>query len=71
MTKYEASNRKWNVSFELSSNEFKCSCRRMESFGLPFEHILQLLVYLNISKLPKCLILKRWTKLTKEDMQPR
>ncbi|TKY53899.1 FAR1-RELATED SEQUENCE 5 [Spatholobus suberectus] len=69
VSKYESSQRAWHVSFQPSTNDVKCSCRRMESLGLPCDHILRVLVYLNISKLPKCLVLKRWTKSAKEDVR--
>lgn len=41
----------------------------MESFRLPCEHILAMLVKLNVSNLPNCLILKRWTKAAKDDIK--
>lgn len=41
----------------------------MESFGLPCDHILSVLVHLNVTELPKCLVLKRWTKAAKDEIQ--
>ncbi|KAJ1391478.1 Zinc finger, PMZ-type [Sesbania bispinosa] len=49
-----------------SSNEVKCTCQRMESVGIPCEHIISLLHYLETSELPDCLILTRWTKYAKQ-----
>ncbi|GAU49160.1 hypothetical protein TSUD_407070 [Trifolium subterraneum] len=48
--------------------KFKCSCLRMESIGLPCDHIVCILVYLDIDELPKCLVLPRWTKIAKESI---
>ncbi|RYR21495.1 hypothetical protein Ahy_B03g066802 [Arachis hypogaea] len=38
---------------------------RMDSFGIPCEHIVCVLVFLNILELPKSLVLKRWSKNAK------
>ncbi|KAJ1381993.1 MULE transposase domain [Sesbania bispinosa] len=34
---------------------------RMDSFGLPCEHIVGVLVHLNIDDIPNCIVLERWT----------
>ncbi|KAJ1387294.1 Zinc finger, SWIM-type [Sesbania bispinosa] len=44
--------RQWFVSVEPSALEFKCSCLQMESMGIPCEHIVVLLHYLEINELP-------------------
>ncbi|KAJ1422911.1 Zinc finger, SWIM-type [Sesbania bispinosa] len=62
MTKVVGSMKEWRVSFYPSSYHFKCSCLWMESRGLPCEHIVVVLVYLNIEDIPTTLILRRWTK---------
>lgn len=66
VSKYQVSQRQWRVSFYPSENKFKCSCRRMESFGLPCDHIVAVLVHLHFPKLPKCLVLDRWSKNAKD-----
>ncbi|KAJ1379107.1 Zinc finger, PMZ-type [Sesbania bispinosa] len=44
----------------------KCTCQRMESIGLPCEHIVALLHHLEITELPDSLVLQRWTKYAKQ-----
>ncbi|XP_057452801.1 uncharacterized protein LOC130744650 [Lotus japonicus] len=36
--------------------------------GLPCHHVLAVLVYLDVCELPKCLVLQRWTKFAKDDV---
>ena len=38
----------------------------MESFGIPCVHITNVIVYVDMEKLPSCLILDRWTMKVKE-----
>ncbi|XP_057719767.1 protein FAR1-RELATED SEQUENCE 5-like [Arachis stenosperma] len=54
--------RLWAVSWAEEDDEFSCSYQRMESFGLPCVHKVGVLVYLNMTAIPKGLILDRWTK---------
>lgn len=65
VSKYGKSNNVWNVKVNMEKIVFKCSCLRMESFGIPCEHIIAVLVYLDICELPKTLVLDRWTKNSK------
>ncbi|KAJ1433935.1 Zinc finger, SWIM-type [Sesbania bispinosa] len=58
----------WNVSYNPSSNEFKCPCMWLESRGLPCVHTIAVLDHLNINELPKGLVLKRWTKGAKDNI---
>ncbi|XP_020205881.1 protein FAR1-RELATED SEQUENCE 5, partial [Cajanus cajan] len=67
--KYEISHKQWHVSYESTPCDLKCSCLRMESVGIPCDHILAVLVHLNLSELPKCLVLKRWTKVAKDEVK--
>ncbi|RYR01350.1 hypothetical protein Ahy_B06g080216 [Arachis hypogaea] len=69
VVKYGSPNDTWQVSFCDLPMEFTCSCMRMESFGIPCEHILSVLVTLDICELPKCLVLDRWTKNVKQQIQ--
>ena len=66
LSKYCKPNLVWHVSVYDGEMEFKCSCMRMESFGIPCDHIIAILVYLDISELPRSLVLDRWTKNAKE-----
>ncbi|RZC08726.1 Protein FAR1-RELATED SEQUENCE 5 [Glycine soja] len=43
----------WLVSYCPSTVDFSCSCMRMQSIGLPCDHILVVLVSLNFMELPK------------------
>lgn len=59
---------KWHVSFYESSLEFKCTCQKFESLGIPCEHVIRVLVHLNIVIIPECVVLKRWTKAAKDSI---
>ena len=63
--KYGKPNDEWHVDFCEEEMMFKCSCLRMESFGIPCEHIVAVLVYRDICELSKSLVLHRWTKQAK------
>ena len=44
-----------------SAETIRCNYRRMIRKGLPGKHIFHVLKYMNISKIPKCLVLVRFT----------
>jgi hypothetical protein len=46
--KYPKEHVEWQVSFCPSNLQFKCSCERLESLGIVCEHVVAVLVYLNI-----------------------
>ncbi|KAH1215816.1 Protein FAR-RED IMPAIRED RESPONSE 1 [Glycine max] len=46
----------------------RCFCMKMESFGMPCDHIVVLLVFLDFREVPKCLVLNRWTKKAKKSI---
>ncbi|XP_057426478.1 protein FAR1-RELATED SEQUENCE 5-like [Lotus japonicus] len=54
--------KEWHVSFYPDSKDLKCSCMKMESRGLPCEHIVAVLAHLKKEDFPESIILKRWTK---------
>ncbi|XP_025660939.1 protein FAR1-RELATED SEQUENCE 9-like [Arachis hypogaea] len=58
----------WVVESVDNGNVITCSCMRMESFGIPCEHIISVLVRRDVREIPKCLVLHRWTKKAKESM---
>ncbi|XP_057418229.1 protein FAR1-RELATED SEQUENCE 5-like [Lotus japonicus] len=66
VVQYRRESKAWNVYYDPSTVDFKCSCEKMETYGLPCEHILGVLVFLHISELPNCLVSKRWSKGAKD-----
>ncbi|XP_057452796.1 protein FAR1-RELATED SEQUENCE 5-like [Lotus japonicus] len=56
----------WNVYYEPTTGDFRCSCEKFETYGLPCEHILGVFVFLHITELPNSLVSKRWTKGAKD-----
>ncbi|XLT59716.1 hypothetical protein HN873_052320 [Arachis hypogaea] len=52
----------WHVSYYPEDSIFKCSCLRMESLGIPCDHIVALLVHLHFMEIPTILVLERWSK---------
>ncbi|GAU44815.1 hypothetical protein TSUD_400340 [Trifolium subterraneum] len=69
VAKYCGNGDAWYVTHSTYAEEkFKCSCLRMESIGLPCDHIVCVLVYLDIDELPKCLdsqVAARYSSLVK------
>ncbi|KAG4924960.1 hypothetical protein JHK87_050500 [Glycine soja] len=43
----------------------------MQSIGLPCDHILAVLVCLNFTELPSCLVLNRWSKSATENIKDK
>ncbi|CAJ2664161.1 protein FAR1-RELATED SEQUENCE 5-like [Trifolium pratense] len=66
VNKYCRSDSEWHVSYWPVSMEIKCSCLRMESIGIPCDHIVCVMVYLNMVEIPSSLVLDRWTKNVKD-----
>ncbi|KAL4394752.1 hypothetical protein AHAS_Ahas02G0183400 [Arachis hypogaea] len=62
--------RSWAMSWAEEDDEFSCSCQRMESFELPCIHMVGVLVYLNMTAIPRSLILELWTKRAKQLRAP-
>ncbi|KAL4396977.1 hypothetical protein AHAS_Ahas01G0145800 [Arachis hypogaea] len=58
-------NEMWHVFYCDIEMEFNCSCMKMESFVIPCEHIVCVLVHEDIEELPRSLVLPRWTKTAK------
>ncbi|KAG5022991.1 hypothetical protein JHK85_019333 [Glycine max] len=61
----------WRVSYFPSTVNFSCCCMRMQSIGLPCDQILVVLVCLNFTKLPSCLVLNRWSKSATENIKDK
>lgn len=66
--KYPKRHLEWQVSYSPTTLKFKCSCERFESLGIVCEHLVAVLVYLDIVTLPESLVLKRWTKNAKDSL---
>ncbi|KAL4356332.1 hypothetical protein AHAS_Ahas09G0076100 [Arachis hypogaea] len=60
--------RSWNIYWGEMDDEFRCSCLRIESFGIPCMHIVGVLVRLNMVVIPDSLILGHWTKKAKQSL---
>jgi hypothetical protein len=66
--KYPRKDVQWVVTYCQEKLVFECSCKRFETFGITCEHVITVLVYLDIVVMPECLVLKRWTKLAKVEI---
>ncbi|KAJ1439506.1 Zinc finger, PMZ-type [Sesbania bispinosa] len=66
VSKYGKPKKEWKVSYLDEPFHVRCSCQMMESFGLPCEHIIGVMVHLNIEDIPQCLVLDRWIMGAKE-----
>ncbi|XP_057756668.1 protein FAR1-RELATED SEQUENCE 5-like [Arachis stenosperma] len=55
----------WTVDFRQEEMIFMCTCLRMESFGISYEHIVKVMVDKDICEIPRSLVLDRWTKKVK------
>ncbi|RYR76143.1 hypothetical protein Ahy_A01g000739 [Arachis hypogaea] len=55
----------WIVEFHQEEMIFMCTCLRMESFGIPCEHIVKVLVDKDICEILRSLVLDRWNKNVK------
>jgi hypothetical protein len=64
--KYPRDDIHWTVSYCQERLTFECSCKKLETFGIPCEHIVAVLVYMNIRKLPESVVMERWTKRAKD-----
>lgn len=66
VTKYPRQDIHWQVSYDEEKLTFGCSCKRLETLGIACEHIIVVLIKLNIVVMPNSLILTRWTKDVKD-----
>ncbi|XP_016206823.1 protein FAR1-RELATED SEQUENCE 5-like [Arachis ipaensis] len=55
----------WTIDFRQEEMIFMCTCLRMESFEIPYKHIVKVLVDRDICEIPRSLVLDRWTKKVK------
>ncbi|RYR46764.1 hypothetical protein Ahy_A07g032573 [Arachis hypogaea] len=54
--------KEWQVFHCHGSSIFKCSCLRIESLGISCDHIVAVLVHIELTNIPNSLILHRWSK---------
>ncbi|XP_057444179.1 protein FAR1-RELATED SEQUENCE 5-like [Lotus japonicus] len=69
MYKYCKPGKLRHVAHDVQLSTFRCSCQRMETFGFPYDHIIGLLVHLDIDVIPGSLILQRWCKAANDCMK--
>ncbi|QHO12438.1 Protein FAR1-RELATED SEQUENCE [Arachis hypogaea] len=62
VSRYGTPGKDWRVVTTSDTREVRCTCMRMECFGVPCEHIIAMLVLNNVHEIPRSLILPRWTK---------
>ncbi|RYR65679.1 hypothetical protein Ahy_A03g011607 [Arachis hypogaea] len=62
VSRYGTRGKEWRVVATSDTREARCTCMRMECFGVPCEHIIAVLVLNNVHEIPRSLILPRWTK---------
>ncbi|KAL4276407.1 Protein FAR1-RELATED SEQUENCE [Arachis hypogaea] len=55
------------VEVDRSKNLFSCSCKLLESRGIPCSHIFYAMKFKNLLEFPESLIYKRWTKNAKNE----
>ncbi|XP_052114427.1 uncharacterized protein LOC107480712 [Arachis duranensis] len=62
VSRYGTPGKEWRVVATSDTREVRCTCMRMECFGVPYEHIIAVLILNNVHEIPRSLILPRWTK---------
>ncbi|XP_025670587.1 protein FAR1-RELATED SEQUENCE 5-like [Arachis hypogaea] len=62
VSRYGTPGKDWRVVATFNTREVRCTCMRMECFGVPCEHIVAVLVLNNVHEISRSLILPRWTK---------
>ena len=66
VTKYPREDIKWVVSYCQQRLYFECTCQRLETLGIACEHVMYVVISLNIVNMPDCVVLHRWTKGAKD-----
>ncbi|RYR79965.1 hypothetical protein Ahy_A01g004757 [Arachis hypogaea] len=62
VSRYDTPEKDWHVVASYEMTELRCTCMRMECFGVSCEYIIVVLVLNNVHEISKSLILPRWTK---------
>ncbi|KAL9415047.1 hypothetical protein AB3S75_043342 [Citrus x aurantiifolia] len=63
--KFKLEDRSWRVVFHEADSKLVCTCHLMQSLGIPCSHSFTVMKAENLSEIPKCMILPRWTKNSK------
>ncbi|KAH9646936.1 protein FAR1-RELATED SEQUENCE [Citrus sinensis] len=63
--KFKLEDRSWRVVFHEADSKIVCTCHLMQSLGIPCSHSFTVMKAENLSEIPKCMILPRWTKNSK------
>lgn len=66
-TMFQKLREEWIVTFEPIALEIKCSCKGMESGGIPCCHAFIVMKAENLQELPLPMVLKRWSKGAKDN----
>ena len=65
--RFTSPNKFWDVHIDRQENlRLVCGCLKLQSFGIPCQHIIFVMVQEGIDYVPQCLIVSRWTKNAKE-----
>ncbi|XP_047331589.1 protein FAR1-RELATED SEQUENCE 5-like [Impatiens glandulifera] len=59
---HDENSRVRHVMFNRQNHEIKCSCHKFETMGILCKHALMVFNSMDVTILPNCYILKRWTK---------
>jgi hypothetical protein len=66
VTKYPRRDIEWVVSYCQSRLYFECTCQRLETLGIACEHLICVMIDMNIVNMPDCVVLHRWSKGAKD-----
>lgn len=62
LSKYSKPKMTWVVEFNKISGNMECTCMKLESKGIPFCNIFQIIVLEHMKRILIYCILKRWTR---------
>ena len=65
ITKFEQPLQRWRVVYDAGRVELSCSCKMLDSAGIPCSHIFHVMKLEQIVRIPPTLIRGRWTKSMK------
>ena len=65
LTKFQHPEQKWTIVFYNKEVAITCSCKMMESVGIPCRHIFHIMKFEQLVRIPPALILGHWTKSVK------
>ena len=65
LRKYREKGIEREVVYDAASLELQCSCKLLESRGIPCCHVFFVMKEEDVDHIPKCLVMTRWTKNAK------